>query len=70
MGRRSPGPGDVHLPADANLPAHVTVLEIGWTAADGSDPEEATHEVAMGESALTGFLSWIESMPPGTRWEA
>ncbi|GAA1097444.1 MAG: DUF2550 domain-containing protein [Nocardiopsis sp. BM-2018] len=70
VGRRSPGPGDVHPPADANLPAHVTVLEIGWTAADGSDPEEATHEVAMGESALTGFLSWIESMPPGTRWEA
>ncbi|GHC94185.1 hypothetical protein GCM10007079_44410 [Nocardiopsis terrae] len=64
VGRRSPGAGDAHLPAD------VTVLEIGWLAEDGSEPREATYEVAMGESVLTGFLSWIESMPPGTRWEA
>lgn len=64
VGRRSPGPEDAHLPAD------VTVLEIGWIGADGTDPKEATYEVAMGESVLTGFLSWIESMPPGTHWQA
>nr|WP_239648111.1 DUF2550 domain-containing protein [Nocardiopsis ganjiahuensis] len=64
VGRRAPGADDTQLPAD------VTVLEIGWIAADGADPEEAAYEVAMGESALTGFLSWIESMPPGTHWQA
>ena len=64
VGRRAPGP------EDAPLTAEVTVLEIGWIAADGSDPEDAVYEVAMGESALTGFLSWIESMPPGTHWQA
>lgn len=64
VGRRPPGIEDAHLPAD------VTVLEIGWIAADGRDPQEATYEVAMGESVLTGFLSWIESMPPGTHWQA
>ena len=55
---------------DASLPADVTVLEIGWIAEDGADPEKAVYEVAMGERQLTGFLSWTESMPPGTHWEA
>lgn len=64
VGRRAPGAEDAPLPAD------VTVLEVGWAGADGSDPSEAALEVAMGESALTGFLSWIESMPPGTQWQA
>ena len=64
VGRRVPGPDDAPLPAD------VTILEIGWIAADGTDPKDAAYEVAMGESALTGFLSWIESMPPGTHWQA
>jgi hypothetical protein len=63
VGRRAPGPEDGHLPVD------VTVLEIGWSTADGGDPEEPSFEVAMGEGVLTGFLSWIESMPPGTRWQ-
>ena len=54
---------------DASLPADMTVLEIGWIGADGADPEKAVYEVAMGERQLTGFLSWIESMPPGTHWE-
>ena len=63
VGRRSPDEAD-------DLPPELTVLEIGWTAEDGSDPKEASYEVAMGESVLTGFLSWVESMPPGTRWEA
>ena len=62
--RRSPGAGDAPLPVD------VTVLEIGWSRADGTDPQEAVYEIAMGERQLTGFLSWMESMPPGTRWEA
>jgi hypothetical protein len=25
-----------------------------------------TVELAMGESALTGFLSWLEAAPPGS----
>lgn len=62
--RRSPEPGDAPLPVD------MTIVEIGWMAEDGSDPQKAVYELAMGEGQLTGFLSWIESMPPGTRWEA
>ncbi len=64
VGRREPGPGDAPLTPD------LTILEIGWYAEDGSDPEEPVYEVAMGERQLTGFLSWTESMPPGTQWEA
>ncbi|MFE1081007.1 DUF2550 domain-containing protein [Nocardiopsis alba] len=64
VGRREPGPGDAPLTPD------LTILEIGWYAEDGSAPEEPVYEVAMGERQLTGFLSWTESMPPGTQWEA
>ncbi|MFJ9556827.1 DUF2550 domain-containing protein [Nocardiopsis sp. NPDC101807] len=65
VGRRVPSGEDTeHLPAD------VTVVRIGWAAEDGSEPRDAVYEIAMSESALTGFLSWLESMPPGTQWEA
>jgi uncharacterized protein DUF2550 len=40
-----------------NLPAGSRVLRFG-----GSGTEL---EVAMGPDALTGFLSWLESAPPG-----
>jgi Protein of unknown function (DUF2550) len=35
---------------------------------DGESPD--TVELAMGESALTGFLAWLEAAPPGSyeRW--
>jgi uncharacterized protein DUF2550 len=29
-------------------------------------PEPETVELAMGESALTGFLAWLEAAPPGS----
>jgi uncharacterized protein DUF2550 len=29
-------------------------------------PEPETIELAMGEAALTGFLAWLESAPPGS----
>jgi hypothetical protein len=29
-------------------------------------PDEATVELALAESALTGLLAWLESAPPGT----
>jgi hypothetical protein len=28
--------------------------------------EDSTVELAMGESALTGLLSWLEAAPPAT----
>jgi hypothetical protein len=31
-----------------------------------SETQEAI-EIAMGPGALTGFLSWLESAPPGRR---
>lgn len=52
------------------LPAELSVVRIGWYGEDGEEPVEAVYELAMGEMAMTGFLSWVESMPPGTHWEA
>jgi hypothetical protein len=65
VGRRSPDAADLSY-----LPTDVTVLQVGWSAANGSDPEDVAYEIAMNDSTLTGFLSWMESMPPGSRWEA
>jgi hypothetical protein len=42
------------------VPAGSTVLRC---ESDGQDPIE----IAMGPGALTGFLSWLESSPPGRR---
>jgi hypothetical protein len=50
--RRSPGRDDLALPSD------VVVLAI-------STPE-GPRELAMDTSTVTGFLSWVESAPPGT----
>jgi len=49
--RRKPGRDDLALPSD------VVVLEI-HTA-------EGPRELAMDGSTVTGFLSWVESAPPG-----
>ncbi|GAA1783773.1 DUF2550 domain-containing protein [Streptomonospora arabica] len=63
--RRPPTPGDLR-----ELTLDLVVIEVGWVAADGSDPTEAVYELAMTDGALTGFLSWLESMPPGTHWQS
>ncbi|WP_179646880.1 DUF2550 domain-containing protein [Spinactinospora alkalitolerans] len=63
MGRRAPAGDDLR-----ELTGDLIVVEVGWLAADGSDPKEPVYELAMSEGALTGFLSWLESMPPGTHW--
>ncbi|WP_131102055.1 DUF2550 domain-containing protein [Streptomonospora litoralis] len=65
LNRREPTPGDLR-----ELTLDLVVVEVGWTAADGSAPEEPVYELAMTDSALTGFLSWLESMPPGTHWQS
>lgn len=58
-GRRPPEPHE-HLPAD------TTVVLLSWPA-DGGGPEA---ELAMNDATLTGFLSWVESLPPGTDWDS
>jgi hypothetical protein len=50
--RRSPGRDDVALPSD------VVVL----VCSTGEGPQE----LAMDGSTVTGFLSWVESAPPGS----
>jgi hypothetical protein len=49
--RRSPRRDDLALPSD------VVVLAIGTP--------EGPRELAMDASTVTGFLSWLESAPPG-----
>jgi hypothetical protein len=50
--RRSPGREDLALPSD------VVVLSIATP--------EGPRELAMDASTVTGFLSWVESAPPGS----
>jgi Protein of unknown function (DUF2550) len=50
--RRSPGREDLALPSD------VVVLAIATP--------EGPREMAMDTSTVTGFLSWVESAPPGS----
>ncbi|WP_017625018.1 DUF2550 domain-containing protein [Nocardiopsis chromatogenes] len=64
VGRRAPDTGDL-----AELTGDMTVVQLGWTGPDGADPDTPGYELAMGTGALTGFLSWLESMPPGPHWE-
>jgi hypothetical protein len=48
-------------------PAETALLRPGMvvvTCRAGEVPE--TIELAMGESALTGFLAWLEAAPPGS----
>jgi Protein of unknown function (DUF2550) len=48
-------------------PAEAARLRPGMmvmTCRAGEEPE--TIELAMGEAALTGFLAWLESAPPGS----
>jgi hypothetical protein len=53
QGRRRPdGPERLTLPAD-------------WIVVRCVD-DRSTVEIAMAETTLTGFLSWIEAAPPGT----
>jgi hypothetical protein len=54
-GRREAGPAETAL----LRPGMVVV-----TCRAGELPE--TVELAMGESALTGFLAWLEAAPPGS----
>jgi Protein of unknown function (DUF2550) len=52
QGRRRPdGPERLALPAD-------------WMILSCNGPQQSI-EIAMAESTLTGFLSWIEAAPPG-----
>ncbi len=50
VSRRSPGRDDLALPSD------VVVLECSTA--------EGPRELAMDQSTVTGFLSWVESAPP------
>jgi hypothetical protein len=45
-------------------PAERLVLPPGWTIVCCTDGR-ATIEIAMANTTLSGFLSWIEAAPPG-----
>ncbi|MGH8890172.1 MAG: DUF2550 domain-containing protein [Acidothermaceae bacterium] len=57
VGRRSPRGFELH-----SIPHGAVIARCIARTPDG----EAIHlELAMGERALTGFLAWLESAPPG-----
>ncbi len=51
--RREPSTAEIYV-----VPAESTVLSLTC--------DETSLELAMGSDALTGFLSWLESTPPGS----
>jgi hypothetical protein len=52
-------------PAEAVSIGAGTVVVECRTEPDGALPAPRTVELAMSEAALTGFLAWLESSPPG-----
>jgi Protein of unknown function (DUF2550) len=50
-----------HGPESLSMPIDARVLRFRNRKNDG----DSEVEVAMGPDALTGFLSWLESAPPG-----
>src|SRR5690606_13675490 len=58
LGRRTPEREELR-----ELTDDLLIVEVGWTASVGSDPNEPVYELAMSDAALTGFLSWLESLP-------
>lgn len=48
--------------------SHMVVVEVGSAHNHDEDSSVPTHELAMSEPALTGFLSWVEAVPPGPRY--
>jgi hypothetical protein len=57
VGRRAPRGFELH-----SIPHGAVVVHCATFTADG---EPLDIELAMGERALTGFLAWLESAPPG-----
>jgi Protein of unknown function (DUF2550) len=47
-------------------PAEESILGPGRIVAECQLGEHVTVDLALGESALTGLLAWLESAPPGT----
>lgn len=48
-----------------SMPPSAQVLRIRDREAGAESGAEPNVEIAMGPDALTGFLSWLESAPPG-----
>jgi hypothetical protein len=59
----SPAPGGE---AAGGAPASGGAPGSGGASASGGGAE--TVELALGEAALTGLLSWLEAAPPGSHW--
>lgn len=57
VGRRGPRGFELH-----SIPPGAVVVRCATVTAEG---EPLDIEIAMGERALTGFLAWLESAPPG-----
>jgi len=61
------------LPTDAEAaslgPGMIVVeCKLGEDGSQLSPPGGETVELALGEAALTGLLSWLEAAPPGSTW--
>ncbi|GAA3744960.1 DUF2550 domain-containing protein [Salinactinospora qingdaonensis] len=64
-GRREPTSEELA----SDLATDLVVIEVGREP-DEDDRKEPSYELAMSDATLTGFLSWLESLPPGTSWDS
>ena len=62
----APAPGPASASAGAPAPGSGSVSGSGGTASLNGTSDGGTVELALGESALTGLLSWLEAAPPGS----
>lgn len=65
LARRPAAPSEAHSIGSGTVVIECQVPAPGTGAAAGPEVAPRKVELAMSENALTGFLAWLESAPPG-----
>jgi Protein of unknown function (DUF2550) len=66
VSRREPTDAEASILGPGMIVVECRFSEDGTTAAGASFGRTGTVELALGESALTGLLAWLEAAPPGS----
>jgi uncharacterized protein DUF2550 len=66
VSRRMPTDAEASILGPGMVVVEFSFGEAGLAALGAPSARTATVELALGESALTGLLSWLEAVPPGS----